>query len=234
MHIAILDFATPFPGMEDQPRAGTLLQEWIAPALPEARFTILNIAGGDALPQVMGFDGYILSGSEQGVYDRPVWMDGLRAFLLDARAALRPVVGICFGHQIMADVFGGRAEKVNYGNVIGARRFLIDGVERDAHVWHQDQVTQVPPDAAVVGSAAYCPAAVLRYGFGAFSMQFHPEYTAATLQVEIATVMGGVLPLDMAEAAMVSMAVSDVAPDLMAREAADTLRLAGGMLRVVA
>lgn len=234
MHIAILDFATPFAGMEDRPRAGDLILDWIAPALPEAEFSILSIALGDPLPAAEAFDGYVLSGSEQGVYDRPDWMDGLRAFLLAAQRAERPMVGICFGHQIMADVFGGRAGKVDFGNVVGARRFVIDGIERDVHVWHQDQVTHVPPGAVVTGGAAYCPAGVLRYGFPAYSVQFHPEYTAAMLRDEIETVAGGALSAELAEAALVSMAQADVAPDLVAREAAEVLRLAGGELRVVA
>ena len=67
------------------------------------------------------------------------------------------------------------------GQVVGARRFTVDGVERDAHVWHQDQVFEVPPGARVTGSAEYCPVGMLDYDFPAFSMQFHPEYSRAYL-----------------------------------------------------
>lgn len=94
----------------------------------------------------------------------------------------KPVFGICFGHQIMADVYGGKAEKAEIGNVVGARGFDYGGSSVDAFVWHQDQVTQVPPSARVTGSADHCPVGALDYDFPARSVQFHPEYRASHLR----------------------------------------------------
>ena len=83
--------------------------------------------------------------------------------------------GICFGHQIMADIFGGKAAKSDKGFITGSRRFNDRGTNVNAYLAHQDQVTEVPPNAEVIASAAHCPVAALSYDFPALSVQFHPE-----------------------------------------------------------
>ncbi len=151
---------------------------WIAPHLEGATFVPVHVAGADEMPVPGAVDGVIISGSEKGVYDETPWMVPLRDNLVAHRDHGTPLFGICFGHQLMADVFGGRAQKADHGFAAGARRFEMDGAEVPAYVAHQDQVTEVPPGARVTASAAYCPAAALAYDFAAMSVQFHPEYDA--------------------------------------------------------
>ena len=76
----------------------------------------------------------------------------------------------------MADVWGGKAEKADKGFITGAREFESPAGPVSAYVAHQDQVTDVPPNAQVVAGSDYCPVAALAYDFPAFSVQFHPEY----------------------------------------------------------
>ena len=64
-----------------------------------------------------------MSGSEHGVYDSRPWMSPLRKLLLETKKAGKPICGICFGHQMMADTFVGKAEKSQIGNVVGVRQF---------------------------------------------------------------------------------------------------------------
>ena len=175
------------------------------------------------MPALDSFDGVVLSGSEKGVYDDAPWMAPLRAFLDDVRAARKPVYGICFGHQIMADTWGGKAEKVA-DIAVGACAFTMEGEAADAHVWHKDQVTAVPPGARVTGWAAHCPVGALAYDFPAISVQFHPELTESVLRDLFARGRDILLDGGDADAAVASFERAQVAVDLQAREAADFFR----------
>jgi len=183
MRIAVLDLTRqPSPLLDSVPRAGQTIVEWLAPELPEATFATVGVAYGADLPQIGDFDGVVVSGSELGVYDVSPWMLPLRDFLCAVRDARKPMFGICFGHQVMADTFGGRAEKAVCGEVVGRRIYRCGDVTFAAHVWHQDQVTLVPPGATVTGAADYCPIGMLEYEFPGLSVQFHPEYTRSGLE----------------------------------------------------
>lgn len=221
MKIAVLDLTEEgAPLLADLPRVSRQIIDWISPALPAATFLAVDITGGAALPPVEGFDGLILSGSEYGVYDDTPWMMPLRDLLERTRTAGKPVYGICFGHQIMADVFGGRAEKAAIGKVLGARAFDMGGQRQDAFVWHQDQVTRVPPGAVVTGHAPHCPVGALDYDFPAKSVQFHPEYREAHLRELFERFRGETLTPEEIRDALESFAHANVAVDLAAREAA--------------
>ena len=176
MKIAILDCVAPNALVDKHGPAGGAVANWLQPHLPEAEMTHIDLHARDTLPSPGDFDGYVITGSEMGVYDETLWMRPLRDFLAALRETRRPVFGICFGHQIMADVWGGQAEKVERGFILGARRYDLGSVQITAHVAHQDQVTRVPPGAEVIASAPYCPVGGLAYDFPALSVQFHPEY----------------------------------------------------------
>ena len=129
-------------------------------------------------------DAYIVTGSACGVYDPDPWIEALRGFLRAAkgRAAL---VGVCFGHQIMADAFGGEVIKSPKGWGIGlhihrleARRAWASGPQPYAlPASHQDQVVALPPGASIVGGSDFCPLGLIDYGDQpAISIQLHPEF----------------------------------------------------------
>lgn len=226
MKIAVLDLCIWLPEYQTgQAKFGELLVAWISRGLPEAEYTVINVVDGAPLPEVDAFDGYVISGSDKGVYDDTDWMQPLRDFLLAARDARKPMFGICFGHQIMADTFGGKAEKVGAAEV-GVRDFEIDGQTQPAHVWHQDQVTQVPPGAEVIGAADYCPVAALSYDFPAMSVQFHPEYSANYVSEFLTRSRGEILAEDVTDAAVDQMAKGDVSADLFAAQAGAFFRKA--------
>lgn len=99
-------------------------------------------------------DAYIVTGSPAGVYDDLPWIEPLKRFLRHAKGKAK-LVGICFGHQIMAEAFGGRVEKSDKGWGVGLQRYEV----REAADWmdevpsfacpvsHQDQIVQPPPAA---------------------------------------------------------------------------------------
>ncbi len=176
MKIAILDCVTPDRLTAKYGPTGNHVARWLAPILQEATFKTVHVASGLPAPAPGDVDGIVISGSEKGVYDDTLWMQPLRCSIQAYREGGTPVFGICFGHQIMADVWGGKAEKVDKGFITGVRAYELNGKQTNAYAAHQDQITKLPPNATVTGSASYCPIAALSYDFPAMSVQFHPEY----------------------------------------------------------
>ena len=226
--IAILDLTThPADRLHGVQRVWERISGWLSPSLPDAILIPFDIAeGGGALPTTGDFDGLVVSGSEFGVYDQTEWMTPLRRLLLDTRDAGKPQFGICFGHQIMADCFGGRAEKAAIGRIVGAREFTAGGRRFSAHIWHQDQVTGVPPGARVIAHAEYCPVAALDYDFAARSVQYHPEYDAAHLQDLFTRGRDIFLDGETADRATAEIVAADVPRDLDATATAAFFRQA--------
>jgi GMP synthase-like glutamine amidotransferase len=137
------------------------------------------------LPAAPGdHEAYLITGSPAGVYEDRPWIEPLKAFLRSARGQAR-LVGICFGHQIMAEAFGGRVEKSERGWGVGLQTYEI--IEREAWmdpvrqitvpVSHQDQIVVQPPATQILAASAFSPFGMLAYDDQpAISMQFHPEF----------------------------------------------------------
>lgn len=130
------------------------------------------------------YDAYLISGSPAGVYDPLPWIAQLSDFIRSAGAA--KMVGICFGHQVMAEALGGKVEKSAKGWGAGLHHYMIERVEpwMDPVVSiaipasHQDQVIVQPPHTEVTVSSAFTPFAGLAWtGRRAISFQFHPEFS---------------------------------------------------------
>lgn len=176
-----------------------MIENWLAPALPEAEFTYISAVRGEALPDAEVFDGYVLTGSRHSCYEDSPWMLRLVTFLRRLRALRRPVFGICFGHQIMANAYEGRTTRAEVGWGVGAQayHYASEGLEDAVSlVFHQDQVSGLPPEARVVGGSAHCPHGVLEYAFPARSVQFHPEFTPDYLAALLDRYGDGLLPAD--------------------------------------
>lgn len=127
---------------------------------------------------------YLVTGSPAGVYDDRPWIDGLRGFLQQAKGKTT-LVGICFGHQIMAEAFGGRVEKSDEGWGIGLHRYEViesapwmdDANAISIPVSHQDQVVALPPHSRILAASAFTPFGMIGYDDQpAMSMQCHPEF----------------------------------------------------------
>ena len=125
---------------------------------------------------------------------------------------------------MMADTFGGHAENANLGVIVGARAFEFGETSQDAHVWHKDQVTIVPPGARITAHAPYCPVGALEYDFPAASVQFHPEYSEYQLCEIFRRARDHFLTSDEADDAVQSFAQTDVKTNLMAYETATFFR----------
>ena len=131
-------------------------------------------------------DAWLITGSRHGVYEELPWMLALEAFIRRAFADKVPVVGICFGHQILAKALGGKVVKSDKGWGLGHHQYqvtrkpewMIDAPDNFAIASvHQDQVVEVPKSGTVIASSEFCENAAIAYDDIALSFQGHPEFT---------------------------------------------------------
>lgn len=151
-------------------------------------------------------DGWLITGSRHGVYEPHPWIAPLEAFLRDAYAQGVPLVGICFGHQILAQALGGRVEKFVGGWSAGVESYRFDGepCEIPLVAWHQDQVVEKPPGAEVIATSAFCRYAGLAYGRRAMSFQAHPEFDL-DFGRDLLAARADLLPQEVAQRALASL-----------------------------
>jgi len=154
------------------------------------------VSEGD-LPPADGYDydGVVVSGSAASAYWEESWIDGTREWVADAHDRGLPILGVCFGHQILASALGGRVEPMREdraadgGFELGYRRIervgdspLLAGLDDrfTAFTSHGDHVAELPASAAVIARNDY---GIHGFRVGhAFGVQFHPEYDAATAE----------------------------------------------------
>jgi GMP synthase-like glutamine amidotransferase len=138
-----------------------------------------------APPASEGFDGVLITGSPAGVYEDDPWIGRLLAWIAAVRGRTR-LVGVCFGHQAMAQALGGRVEKSDRGWGVGLHQYDVASAERWMEpalatvaipVSHQDQVVEKPAEARVLIRSAFAPFAGLAWGEDAISFQCHPEFS---------------------------------------------------------
>ncbi len=136
-------------------------------------------------------DGWLLTGSKHGVYEDHPFISPLETFIRSAHAAQRPMVGICFGHQVIAQALGGRVEKFSGGWGLGRHSYVLEGLGQIAlNTWHQDQVVEMPSGARTIGRSNFCMHAALAYGNHILTLQPHPEFSNALITEMVKTRRG--------------------------------------------
>lgn len=166
---------------------------------------VWRVVDGEFPPDIHAAEGWLITGSRHGVYDDLPWIPTLEQFLRDAYAAKIPIVGICFGHQILARALGGKVEKFGGGWSVGHQVYDWQGEPVAMNAWHQDQVVEIPKDATVLASNDFCKYAALAYGDRAFSVQTHPEFEAPELDYLLRYRAPGIVPPDRIAAAAANL-----------------------------
>jgi GMP synthase (glutamine-hydrolysing) len=137
------------------------------------------------LPASERFAGIIVTGSASSVSERAPWMLRAEEYLARAVEREHPLLGICFGHQLLGQALGGLVERNPHGREMGtvALRITLDDPILDrkiepalAHATHVDSVTVLPKGAQVLATTALEPHAAVRFGERAWGVQFHPEF----------------------------------------------------------
>ena len=164
-----------------------MFERLLAPRLPAARFVTYRVHEDEYPAAVTDCDAYIISGSRSSVYEAEPWIVKLAAYVRELYAAERRIVGICFGHQMLAHALGGRTERAHQGWGVGRHRneVLADAdwlqparADFTLYFSHQDQVTMLPPEGRLIARNGHCPHAVIEVGGRALGIQGHPEFTA--------------------------------------------------------
>ena len=164
-------------------------------------------------------DGWLITGSKHGAYEDHAWIPPLEDLIRSINATGKPLIGVCFGHQIIAQALGGKVEKFEGGWSVGRTQYTLDGQPLALNAWHQDQVTQLPESARVVGSSDFCANAMLAYGDNIWTIQPHPEFNPAFVDGLIKTRGKGVVPDAQLEAATAELTKPLNSNDIAARMA---------------
>ncbi len=170
-----------------------LYNELLAPL--DIQLTTYRCDEGQLPDSVTEQDGWMCSPSRLSVYDDQQWLRDVEQLLRDMIASETPYVGICFGHQLMAQALGATVKKADYGWGIGAKQYEVvapqpwmdstDPIVLAAS--HQDQVQELPSDARLLARADYCPIGGMVIGERAWTLQVHPEFSPALADSLLAT-----------------------------------------------
>jgi GMP synthase-like glutamine amidotransferase len=182
MHIGILETGHPPERLGGRfPSYGAMVEALIGDG---HSFECFDVTAGRWPAAPRAVEAYVITGSPASVYDPTPWVADLLAFLRDLDRSTK-LVGLCFGHQALAQAFGGRVERSDNGwglglhayEVIERAPFMDEGGAIAIPVSHQDQVVALPPDARVLAGSAFTPYGVLAYADRpALSFQCHPEF----------------------------------------------------------
>lgn len=141
-------------------------------------FEIFSVVDGEFPAGLDAADGWLITGSKHGAYEDHDWIPPLEDLIRKIKTAGQPLVGVCFGHQIIAQALGGKVEKFSGGWSVGRTEYDFGDETLALNAWHQDQVTKLPEGAEVIASTDFCANAALVYGDQILTIQPHPEFTS--------------------------------------------------------
>ena len=201
---------------ETYPRYPEMFAALLAKAEPSFCFESVALVDGAPPPDPRACEAVLITGSPAGVYDATPWMEPLRTFIREAFATGTPMVGVCFGHQIIADALGGDVRKSEKGwgvgrhtyQVTGARPWMRGaGASLSLSVSHQDQVIAPPAGAVTLARSDHTEHAMLAYeGAPVISLQGHPEFSDAFVSELWSARRGRALTDSQVDAALASLA----------------------------
>ncbi|WP_454783147.1 glutamine amidotransferase-related protein [Legionella sp. WA2022007384] len=153
---------------------------------PNLMFTIYDARYGELPSHIDAADAYIITGSRYGVNDDLSWISALEELVRCLHAARKKLIGICFGHQLIAKALGGKVIKAHQGWGVGISINKITQPKPwmspslgilNLIVSHQDQVVLLPEEAEVLAASDFCPFYMLQIRDNVLTVQGHPEYS---------------------------------------------------------
>ncbi len=151
----------------------------------ELAFEIFNCQLAQYPNDINAFDFYITTGSRAGVYENEQWIHQLISFIQTLDKAKKKLIGICFGHQIIAMAKNQQVQQSEKGWGIGIAVNRITTTpewmndkkpELNIIVSHKDQVNSLPEEALIIAESDFCPFFVVQWNNHFLSIQGHPEW----------------------------------------------------------
>lgn len=186
LRICILETDNLRPQLVDQYKGyGHMFRQLFSKQPIEAEFEVYNVVQGDYPADDQRYDAYLITGSKADSFGTDAWILTLRDYVRGLYERGEKLLGICFGHQLLALVLGGYTERAQQGWGIGVHRYRIThkpqwmnaaGDSLDMLIYHQDQVTQLPANATLIASSEFCPNAAYHIGDQVLCFQGHPEF----------------------------------------------------------
>lgn len=161
-------------------------------------YKVLKVFQGDPLPEYKEIDRIIITGAHSMVTDNEEWIDDLSTWLLGLKEENSiPVLGICYGHQLLAQTFNGVIDYHPRGPEIGMVKIkltkdgqkdeLFQGINTpfNGYVTHSQSVIKLPEEACLLAYNSFEPHHSFRIGKSIYGVQFHPEFTADIMKVYV-------------------------------------------------
>ena len=153
---------------------------------PNVNLKIYDVTVDEYPREIDECDGYLITGSKLSVYDNIRWIRDLENFVCLLHSKKKFLLGVCFGHQLIAKALGGEVKKAQVGWVLGLQEYTfhnhfpwLENPNKDIKLIHshQDQVTNLPEGTTLVASNNSVPNAMYFIGDHIMSIQGHPEFT---------------------------------------------------------
>jgi GMP synthase-like glutamine amidotransferase len=166
---------------------GRMFASLFARYAPQIELESFDVRAGDFPSSLDACEAYVTTGSRFSAYDDEGWILALKDFVRRLHDADKPFVGICFGHQVMAEALGGKVEPSPQGWGIGVHGMNVVKTEgwmqpQQTHCnirySHRDQIARLPEQSIVLAESDHCPVAMFRIGEKMLGIQGHPEFPA--------------------------------------------------------
>ncbi|MBV1877825.1 MAG: hypothetical protein KUG79_09310 [Pseudomonadales bacterium] len=152
---------------------------------------VFNVVLGEFPDNIADYDGYLITGSRRSVYEHESWIEQLQEFVVALDKRKISLVGVCFGHQIIAQALGGDCRRAPVGWGVGVKEarilvnksYMLPSLSSiSILVFHQDQVMRLPDRAELIGSNDFCENSMFQIDSHILAIQGHPEFSKGYIE----------------------------------------------------
>ncbi|MEM1111695.1 MAG: type 1 glutamine amidotransferase [Pseudomonadota bacterium] len=191
MKLGLLDAVPPeYEGVTDKSDPEYFRELFGAAVDDTAKMPAYVASAGELPAELDECDAYLITGSPRSVYEDVVWIHQLQDFVQRCFDAGKPLVGICFGHQLIAQALGGKVQHAEQGWLLGLNAIQVreqmswmSSYQQDCALYYfnHDQVVELPPGATLLAGSDLCPNGMYTIGSKVLSLQPHPEHVRASI-----------------------------------------------------